>query len=223
MRIASTAGLLILFVLLGATPAAAQPMNLKEMRARPVRVAFEISPSHLPARLDHQYSERVPGWFEPGPGEGQATIRIAGPDVERALHHSQPVPGSFGDFVWIFEVESGHVLSATVSGAFLQRLDWGLMETDVKANIRARMTTLRSAGFTAPRSQLGHVVFDHCGQGDAQCSMVAPRAYDLTTGYVNAVGSISVTAVGGLGTDTFSPLGEAVFMEMPADTAVSAR
>ena len=224
MRIAALAWLMLFTALAGGTPlATAEPLDLGERRARPVRVAFEISPSHLPARLDHQYSALAPAWFEPGPAPGQATVRVAGPDYEEVVASSDPVPGSFGDFVWIFDVETGHVLSATLTGAFYQRVDWGFLKTRVQAKIVARMTTLRAAGFQPPRTLFGRVLFDHCGGSDAECDMVAPRPYDHATGYVNAVGSISVRAVAGLATETFSPLGEAVFTEMREDTAVSAR
>ncbi len=224
MRIAALARLLLFTVLAGGTPLAmADPLDLREPRARPVLVAFEISPSHLPAQLDHQYSDLAPAWFEPGPGPGHATVRVAGLEYEKVVASFDPVPGSFGDFVWIFDVETGHVLSATLTGAFYQRLDLGFLKTRVKANIVARMTTLRAAGFQPPRSLFGHVLFDHCGGRDAECNLVAPRPYDQATGKVNAVGSISVTALGGFVTETFSPLGEAVFTEMCEDTAVSAR
>ncbi len=224
MRIAVLARLLLFTALAGGTPhATADPLDLGEPRARPVLVAFEISPSHLPAQLDHQYSELAPAWFEPGPGAGHATVRVAGLEYEKVVASFDPVPGSFGDFVWIFDVESGHVLSATLTGAFYQRLDLGFLKTRVKANIVARMTTLRAAGFQPPRSLFGKVLFDHCWSRDAECNLVASRPYDAATGKVNAIGSISVTALGGLVTETFSPLGEAVFTEMREDTSVSAR
>lgn len=206
-----------------ASPAASGPMDLHEQRSRPVWVALEISPRHLPASLDHHYSERRPAWFEPGPGEGRVTIRVPGAEMERLLASFDPVPGSFDDYVWIFDVESGHVLSASVEGALLQNLDWGMIRTHVQAQIAAHMTTLRAAGFLPPRSRFGQLLFEHCGSRSPDCNLVAPRPYDPDTGYVNAVGSIEARAMGGITTQTFSPLGEAVFSEMRTDTAVSAR
>jgi hypothetical protein len=209
--------------LLAARTGSAQPLDLGERRARPIQVAIEISPQELPAQLDHQYSERAVAWFEPGPGPGQATVRIAGGEVERLLQACDPVPGSFGEFVWVFDTATGHVLSATLDGAFRQRVDIGPLHTHVRAEISARMSTLERAGFLRPRSRMGHVVFEHCDAGDAGCNTVAPRALDPFTGYVNAVGKITATVAGGIRTETYSPLGEAVFTEMHADTAVSAR
>ena len=224
MRVVARVGLLLFVALAGRVPpAVADPVDLTDRRARPVRLALEISPPHLPAQLDRIYGERVPAWFEPGPGAGEVSIRVAGPDVERLLDGFDPVPGSFGDFVWIFDTGTGHVLTATLRGTIRQRLDWGLFETRVQAKIDARMTTLRPAGLRPPHSLLGRILFDHCGAPGRDCSLVPSRPYDPFTGYVNAVGSISARAVGGLTSQTFSPLGEAVFTEMPADTAVSAR
>lgn len=213
---------LVLAICAVAFAGSAEPLRLAERRARPVHVAIEISPPDLPARLDHHYSERGVAWFEPGPGPDQATVRIDGAELERMLASSDPVPGSFGDYVWVFDVATGHVLSASVTGAFLQRLDWGLMRTRVRADVSARMTTLEPAGFRAPRTWLGHVLFEHCAGLEAGCNTVPPRALDPATGYVNAVGKITAVVAGGFHTDTYSPLGEAVFTEMRSDTAVSA-
>jgi hypothetical protein len=224
LRIVVRVGLLLFGALAGpVSPAAADPVDLTDRRARPVRLALEISPPHLPAQLDRIYGDRVPAWLEPGPGAGEVSIRVAGPEVERLLDGFDPVPGSFGDFVWIFDAGTGHVLTSTLRGTIRQRLDWGFFETLVRAKIEARMTTLRPAGLRPPRSLLGRILFDHCGGPDRDCILVPSRPYDAYTGYVNAVGSISARAAGGLSSQTFSPLGEAVFTEMPSDTAVSAR
>ncbi|MGH0033286.1 MAG: hypothetical protein ACQGVC_26150 [Myxococcota bacterium] len=218
-----TGTLLGIALLLANAPATARPLDLNERRARPIRVAIEISPSHLPARLDHSYSERGPAWFEPGPGPGHVTVRITGADLEQMLRHSEPVPGSFSDYIWIFEAATGHVLSATVDGAFYKRVDFGLVKSRVQASISARMSTLRASGFMPPRWRMGNVLFEHCLAGQHGCSTVVPLPLDPATGYVNAVGKISVRALGGVRTETYSPLGEAVFTEMRAETAVSAR
>lgn len=224
MRIAGIAALVWTIVVAGLPLAvAARPVDLTERRARPVQVALEVSPPNLPARLDHQYSDLVPAWLEPGPGPGKVTIRVPGREMERLLSAYEPVPGSFEDYVWIFESETGHVLSATLHGAFYERVKWGFLSTRVEADIVASMTTLEAAGFLPPRAKWGHVLFEHCVGLDADCSVVPPQPYDPHTGYVNAVGSLRAAAIGGFGVVTFSPLGEAVFTEMRADTAVSAR
>lgn len=195
-----------------AAPAAADPVDLREVRARPVHVSFEASPPDRPGQLDHQYSERALAWLEPGPAEGQVTIRVAAADMERVLAAYEPVPGSFRDFVWVFDAATGHVLSADLDGAFNQHLSLGFLTTTVVADVEARMTTLRGAGFLPPRSQLGHVIFEHCADGEADCSMVAPHAYDPATGYVNAVG-VLLGRTGLVTSRSFSPLGEAELRE----------
>lgn len=224
MRVLQVVALWMPIALLGlAAPAESQPVDLREQRARPVWMSLEISPALQPAGLDQQYSERHPAWFEPGPGPGRATIRVAGAEMERLLAGYDPVPGSFSDYVWTFDVETGQVLSATLDGTLRQRLDWGFLSTRVRADISARLSTLTPAGFQPPHSRFGHVLFESCSVGEAGCTLVAPHPYDRETGYVNAVGAITARAVGGITTRTFCPLGEAVFSEMRTDTSVSAR
>jgi len=223
LHIAAWVRFLLVSSLAVGSAAAGEPLDLGDLRARPVRVAFEISPPELPAQLDHHYSDLAPAWFEPGPGPSQATVRVSGHDFEKVIESFDPVPGSFGDFVWVFDVETGHVVSASLSGAVQQQLQWGFLKTRVRADIETHLTTLRASGFQTPRATLGQLVFEHCDERDPDCQLVALRAFDHVTGYVNAVGSISAKTVGGLETQSFCPLGEALFSEMPADTAVSAR
>ena len=46
-----------------------------------------------------------------------------------------------------------------------------------------------------------------------RCTVVAARGYDAASGYVNAIGNLSVS-FGDVTLHTFSPLGEAVFSEV---------
>ena len=191
----------------------ANPLDLQDPRARPVQVVFELSPPEAPGRLDARYGEPAPAWFEPGPRPGQATVRIPAWVMEEVLIRHRPVPGSFSDFVWIFEVETGHVLSASVTGTFLKEVDWGFFSSAVETRTETRLSTRARAGFRAPRTRMGHVVYEFCIQ-ESQCTDVPPRPYDFFTGYVNAVGSIQARIVGGVRTTSFSPLGEVILHEV---------
>jgi len=196
-------------------PVGADPLDLHDARARPVQVVFELSPPEAPGRLDSHYSDPTRAWFEHGPEPGQATVRITSFSMEEVLVRHQPIPGSFSDFVWLFDVHTGHVLSASVTGKFRKEVDWGLFSTHVETDTETRLSTRGRAGYRAPRTRLGHVVFEFCID-ESECTNVPPRPYDFFTGYVNAVGSIHARVVGGVRTTTFSPLGEAILSEIEA-------
>ena len=206
-------------IVYGVDPVGAEPLDLRDTASRPVEVVFEISPSDSPGRLDTSYGGPTRGWFEHGPAKGQATVRIPPAEMERALTRHHPVPGSFSDFVWIFDVATGHVLSARVSGQFLKEVDWGFFSTDVVTETETRLGTRLRAGFRPPESRFGHLVFEFCIE-EQNYTGVSPRPYDPFTGYVNAVGSISASTKVGARTVSFSPLGEAIWSEVDT-TAVS--
>jgi hypothetical protein len=193
--------------------AGADPVDLHDPRARPVQVIFELSPPEAPGRLDARYGDPAPAWLEPGPEPGQATLRIPAWVMEEVVGHHHPITGSFSDFVWLFDVRSGHVISANVTGSFLKEVDWGFFSSQVETVTETRLSTRGRAGFRAPRARFGHVVHDFCIE-DAECTDVPPRPYDPFTGYVNAVGSIQARVVGGVRTTSFSPLGELVLREV---------
>jgi hypothetical protein len=211
--------LIAVFLVHGAIPVGAEPLDLQDALPRPVQVVFEVSPPEAPGNLDARYGLAAQAWFAPGPDPGQATIRISSLEMERILSHHQPVPGSFSDFVWVFDVSNGHVLSARVTGQFVKRVDWGLFSTDVVTYTDTRLGTRSRAGFRPPRHRLGHLVFEFCIE-ERDCTEVPPRPLDPFTGYVNAVGSIAAHALAGPRTTSFSPLGEAVWSEVDT-TAVS--
>ena len=86
-------------------PALASPMDLHNPQPRWVYVASEISPREKPAHLNTVYTAKLPAWFEPGAVRGQVKVTLDGRLVERHLVSAQnPKPGSFSDFVWVFDV-----------------------------------------------------------------------------------------------------------------------
>lgn len=203
----------------GTSPVVAEPLDLRDAEPRPVQVVFEVSPPDSPGGLDATYGQAARAWFEPGPAEGQATLRVPSAEMERVLSHHHPVPGSFSDFVWLFDVESGHVLSAHVSGEFVKEVDWGLFSTNVVTETETQLGTRIRAGFRPPRHRLGHLVFEFCRE-EADCTPVPAHPYDPFTGYVNAVGSIAARTRAGPASVNFSPLGEAILSELDS-TAMS--
>jgi hypothetical protein len=203
----------------GASPVDAEPLDLRDAQPRAVRVVFEASPPDAPGGLDRHYGQPAHAWFEPSLDPGRAVARVPASEMERVLERHQAVPGSFSDFVWLFDVASGHVLSARVSGSFVKEVDWGFFSTRVVTDTATELGTLFRAGFRAPRSRFGHLIFEFCSE-ERDCTPVPPRPYDPFTGYVNAVGAIAASTALGPGSVTFSPLGEAIWSEVDS-TAVS--
>jgi len=205
----------------GSVAAAADPLDLRDARPRPVRVAFEVSPTERPDAQNVVYSEPVTAWVESGAAKGQVRVRVPGSAMERLLAKYDPVPGSFGDYLWTFDAASGEVISAGFEGRLWQLVDFGFFRSSVETKIEVQVGTRADVGFRAPYTQLGQVVVDVCAPGTPGCTRVAPAPLDPRTGHVNAVGTIHASAIGGLGALTFSPLGEAVFSEDSDLPAVS--
>jgi hypothetical protein len=83
------------------------------------------------------------------------------------------------------------------------------------------MATNRVGGVLKPRRWLGQQIFGYCRHADGQrCTAVAARSYDTASGYVNAVGDLYVR-FGDVTLHTFSPLGEAVFLEVEPQSATA--
>lgn len=204
-----------LVALVIALPAAAAPMDLANPQPRWIMAAFEVSPADAPDSVDTVYTAPFHARLEPGPGPNQVTVTIAGEIVERhLLGNTEPVPGSFSDFVWIFDRDTGHVESAQLTGSVYQVLSGGLMKARVEAQVEVRMDTRRSAGFERPVRLFGRTLMRYCTVGsDGDCRPVPASAYDSSTGYVNAVGEIAARS-SFLRLLTFSPLGEAIFSEV---------
>jgi hypothetical protein len=187
-------------------------MDLSLDRPRRIAVRFETAPPDRPDQIDTHYTAPLAAWLEPGEHPGETRVTIDARMVERYLFGDQnPVPGSFGDFVWIFDAASGQVRSAEVSGRLRHHIAWGHF---VETPVWVHMDTLHIAGFAPPQRLLGHVYRSYCGREDPECTLVRARSYDPRTGYVNAVGEI-VARQGPLQVRSFSPLGEAVFNEWP--------
>jgi hypothetical protein len=208
--------------LAGSGSTAARPLDLVDPRPRWVQVQFEISPADKPDQFDTVYTRKILAWLEPDPGGGQVRVTIPRRAVERDLFAPQnPVTGSFSDFVWVFDRYTGGVLRAELVGRIVKRLDWGFFETEVEADIRVAMGTDGPGGFEKPRQWFGQQLFGYCAERQrADCTIVEPRGYDADTGYVNAVGDLAVRFKG-ITVRTFSPLGEAVFSEIPGERPVA--
>jgi hypothetical protein len=203
----------LVVVLLASGTAVAEPMDLQDPRPRWVHVAFETSPPNEPGRLDSLYAPELPAWLEPA-GPGRLRVTVARGLVERYLMAAyDPKPGSFDDFVWLFDAQSGHVIAARLNGTIRRTLDWGLFQSTVETDIHIELDTRGPAGFERPYQLLGQTVFGFCrgGQGD-RCTEVAAVPYRPERGYVNAVGKLHARSHR-LRADAFAPLGEAVFSE----------
>jgi hypothetical protein len=197
----------------------AEPMQLDDLTPRWVRVQFEDSPGDRPDRLDHVYTPAYRAWLEPD-DEGRVTVRVPADVLERDLFlENDPVPGSFSDFVWVFDPASGEVLSASFSGAFLYEIDWGFATTEVRAEVNARMTSDTRGGFRRGTPIFGRRLNRFCRDVERfQCRGVRPSAYDERRGYVNAVGYLEVDSAL-TKFSTYSAVGEARFSETPTDPA----
>lgn len=202
-----------------ALPAPADPLDLADPRPRFVTVEFEVSPGERPDQLDSVYTPPLRARLEPLEA-GLVQVRVPAADVERhLLVRHRPKPGSFSDFVWVFDTRAAQVVSAHLTGTLVRRLDWGFFATDVEAEIRVEMSTRAVAGFRPPRRVLGNDYFGYCDRpGRAPCTLVPAVGYDGETGYVNAVGGVSVRFLNHI-VHSFSPLGEAVFSELPRPVA----
>jgi hypothetical protein len=208
-------GIALLATALEPLQALAEPMDLRDPEPRWVQVRFELSPPDRPDQTDTVYSPPFAAWLEPGERPGEVSVTVDGRTVEQhLLPEHEPRPGSFSNFVWIFDAETGHVRSAKVSGAVRRLLRLGLTSWKVTARIHVEMDTRGDAGFTQASDLLGQRVHRFCTAADAgPCTLVPARTYDPITGYVNAVGAIGANS-GPIRFESFSPLGEAIFSEL---------
>ncbi|UCE87357.1 MAG: hypothetical protein JSU66_06450 [Deltaproteobacteria bacterium] len=209
--------------LLPAEAAVTEALDLGNSQPRWIEVEFEVSPRDRPGQLDAIYTEPLPARLEPGAAERQRRVVISRDIVEQRLFGAErPVAGSFSDFVWTFDADTGHVESAVVSGKLTPTVGWGLFSKRITADIRVHMTTRTRAGFSGPRRRFGALIFEYCSEPDAPaCTLIGAARYEPTSGYVNAVGEL-VAHSAGLRTRSFSPLGEARFSERPRPAVLSA-
>jgi hypothetical protein len=215
-------GIGLLVMLLVAERVAAEPVDLGDPRPREIEVSFEVSPPEQPGQLASRFTRHFRAHLEPASVAGLVKVTIPGWVVEENLVPDREVaPGSFSDFVWIFDAETGHVRSATVSGVVRHEMRLGRSSWKTDAAMRARMNTLSAAGFSYTR-MFGAEFPRLCRRKGRGCTWVEPRTYDKTTGYVNAVGEVTARS-GALRISSFSPLGEAIFRELaPALADVAA-
>jgi hypothetical protein len=212
----------IFTLLLVASAASAKPLDLRDASPREIQVAFEVSPTERPDALGLVYSKPLPASLEPGFAPTQRRVRVPAAAMESLLAHFDPVSGSFSDYVWTFDAETGEVLSASFQGVLRRPLDLGLFAAHIETHIEVRVATHHPIGYRAPRVRLGQVVVGTCEPGAGEdCTAMLPLPLDPRTGYVNAVGTIQARAAGGLGALTFAPLGEAIFSERADVPAVS--
>lgn len=213
LSLVRTAFAIVAAIATAAVARASEPMNLGDPRPRAVSVRFETSPTDQPGRLASHYSDAVPAWLEPADLAGQVRVTITSADVETRRFRNQRVrPGSFSDFVWIFDAASGEVVSAHLRGTLVRSFDFGAFRSDVETQLETEMTTQTRVGFEPGRVRLGQLVFPLCMREGGDCTIVTPVRYDRRTGYVNAVGPLVGSALG-TAARSFSPLGEAIFSE----------
>lgn len=209
----------VLLLLLPAAGGAAEPLRLADPAPRWVAVRFEISPAAAPGQLDHRYSEPLHAWLEPLADPNRVRVRVPGPSVALRLFGDQnPEPESFSDFVWEFDAASGAVLSAAVSGTVRPELHLGFVRSRTRAEVEVSMTTLEVGGFEPTRRVLGQTVHRFCRVRSPRCRTVETARLDPETGYVNAVGPLRVRSRWAE-LEQFSPLGEAIFEELPPSHA----
>ena len=211
LRTALWAGSLLVMI---CTSSNAEPMRLDDPTPRWVIVQFENSPSERPDLLDHVYTKPFAAWLETNE-LGQTTVRVSGNVLEQNLFRERdPVPGSFTDFVWVFDKESGDVLLASFSGTFSYAFDWGFATTEFHAHVRAEMRTTRAGGFRRARPVWGHRLYPWCDDVESRrCTAVPTSPYDGGRGYVNAVGFLAIDSPV-TQFATFSAVGEARFSEV---------
>jgi len=219
--LASVIAALALAVGIAGSPVCAEPMRLDDPTPRSVIVRFENSSRNEPALLDRRYGPPLLGRIEPA-GADLVRVVIDGSTVAQHLFwEDDPDPDSFSDFVWLFDVQSGHVLDARLGGSIVKQLDWGLVRSSTRARVSARMSTREQAGFWPALRVLGNSVFRYCDPSKMPgggCQAVEAVSYDSQLGYVNAVGVIEVVTPLGIEARTFSPLGEALFLELARDS-----
>lgn len=195
--------------------ATAGALDLLDPTPRDVVVSFEVSPRESPAQTNAEFSREFKASLEPGARPSEVRVVIPAKTVEEHLLGSQrPIPNSFSDFVWTFDVETGHVISAHLQGRVTPELDWGFMTTETEADIQVEMGTARIGGFKRPRRILGQLVFSYCtNTEDPGCHLVETAPFDRATGYVNAIGQVWVHSTI-VDLWNFSPMGEAIFREV---------
>lgn len=212
MRLRSKILTLVFLLLWPAWAIQAEPLDLGDGRARWVAVEFEISPPHLPGQFDTQYTLPYPAWVEPINQGEQLRVTISPAVTEMLVRDRQPIPGTFSDFVWLFDRRTGAVLSAGFTGRLHEQVEWGWISTTAEAQIRVDMASDQVAGFKGTQNFFGNHVNRYCVDPSEACTLVEGRGLDRR-GYANAVGKVTARS-GVVSVETYSPLGEAIFSEL---------
>lgn len=216
---------------MGATGAtASEPFDLNDPTPRWVEVRFEVSPANRPGQLDAEWSGKRPAFVDPEAGPGIVQIRIPADEMEAHLQSTgtDAISGTFSEFVWTFDRETGHVLAAEMRGRVREHVRLGFLKTSATIDIEVDMTTQQVAGFASESGMLGIETQRFCAPGPVRegakikrsrliegCVGVEATPLDPERGYVNAVGTVrAVSAI--LEIEAFSPLGEVRFSERPA-------
>ncbi len=197
---------------------AAAPVDLRDPTSRRIQVEFEISPPDQPGRLNGFWSPVRVAYLRTDPERRTVEIRIPAVEIEAHLRSTgtDAVPGTFSDFRWVLDRETGEVVRATLSGRIREHLVLGPIRSSALVDIFVDMTTRTDSGYRPARGLLGRETHLHCvpSRDSDRCTAVVPIPYDPTDGYVNAVGSLLV-ATPIIRVRAFSPLGEARFSEGP--------
>ena len=198
-------------------------MSLSNPSARPVFAQFALLDADTPEGVDELFSQPFLAHHGPASAAGQFTVTVPGDVVEKLMSSHNAEPGSFSEFVWTFDSATGEVLSAAVSGILNQKLDLGILDTEVDAIIEIHMDTLVPAGEGKPRNLMGHRISKFCdAAANENCQLIEPVDYDTRTGLVQAVGSLSARTRFTT-TQTIAPLGKAIFSEVPEDRLGAAK
>ncbi len=223
--------LLVLSVFLCSWSATASgPLDLHDPNPRWVDVRFEVSPANRPGQLDSKWSGMRAAFVDPAAGPGIVEIRIPADEMEAHLRSTgtDAISGTFSEFVWTFDRETGHVLAAVMRGRVREQVRFGFIHTSATIDIQVQMTTQQVAGFASDSGMLGIETQRFCAPGPIKrgakikrsrliegCVGVEAAPLDPARGYVNAVGTVrAATPV--LEIEAFSPLGEVRFSERSA-------
>lgn len=201
-----------------AVSASADPLDVSDATARWIQVRFEVSPKDEPGSLDRRWSVPRPAYLVAGLSSREVQIRVPAEVIEAQLRSTgtDAVRGSFSEFVWILDRETGHVTAASLTGRVRESLRLGPFKSSARVDIRVTMSTKQTGGFLPGGGVFGLQTHRFCSPipGHRACSAVPAIRYDPIRGYVNAIGEVRAShALAEF--RAFSPLGEAEFSEWP--------
>ena len=129
--------------------AGSAPLDLQESTPRWIEVQFEVSPDHAPGQLNSTWSVPRAAYLEPDVDPSLMRIRIPKSEIEAHLRTTgtEPVPGSFSEFVWTLDARTGHVLAADLTGRVRQHLSFGLIQTSAAVDIRPKQETRQASRY----------------------------------------------------------------------------